>query len=96
MLAATYAYNGQQALAMRLARRCLYGIGVKWGYTWTQPNIVNGQTGQRVYGADYYQNMMLWALPAALEGRDIKQATAPGSLVQRVIEAGRRPHHLSS
>ena len=89
MLAATYAYNGQQELAMRLAKRCLDGICVQWGYTWTQPNVVNGQTGQRVYGADYYQNMMLWALPAALAGNDIRRATAPGSLVQRVIDAGR-------
>ncbi len=90
MLAATYAYNGQRELAIRLARRCLNGICVKQGYTWTQPNVVDGQTGERVYGADYYQNMMLWALPAALAGKDIKQATSPRSLVARVIQAGRR------
>ena len=95
MLAATYIYNGQRTTGLRLAKTSLEAI-VKWGYTWMQPNEVNGQTGQRIYGSDYYQNMMLWALPAALAGNDIRRATAPGSLVQRVIDAGRRTHPLSS
>jgi hypothetical protein len=54
---------------MKLAKSCLGGI-TKFGYTWTQPNIVNGSTGKRVYGSDYYQNMMLWAIPAAVERKD--------------------------
>ena len=33
--------------------------------------------------------MMLWALPAVLEGVDLAGFCAPGSLVDRVIKAGR-------
>jgi hypothetical protein len=52
------------------------------------PNIVRGDTGERVYGTDYYQSMMLWALPAALKSQDIHQASTVGSLVDRVLRAG--------
>jgi uncharacterized protein (DUF608 family) len=89
MLAATYLYQGEHATGMKLAESCLHGI-LKSGYTWTQPNIVNGSTGKRVYGSDYYQNMLLWSLPAAIEQKDIRQACGPGSLVNRVIRAGKQ------
>ena len=88
MLGATYIYNGQRTTGLQLVKNSLEAI-VKWGYAWTQPNEVNGQTGARIYGSDYYQNMMLWSLPAALAGHDIQQAIAPGNLVQRIIAAGR-------
>ena len=89
MLAATYMYQGKSEVGMKLAQSCLWGI-TKFGYTWTQPNIVNGSTGKRVYGSDYYQNMMLWAIPAAVERKDLRGACAPGSLINRVIEAGKK------
>ena len=88
MLAATYVYQGKREVGLNLAKNCMWGI-VKYGYTWTQPNIVNGSTGKRVYGSDYYQNLMLWALPAAIEGKDVGQACAPGALVDKVIKAGK-------
>lgn len=89
MLAATYLYQHEHETGMKLAESCMHGI-VKYGYTWTQPNIVNGSTGKRVYGSDYYQNMILWSLPAAIEQKDLGQASAPGSLVDRVIAAGKQ------
>jgi uncharacterized protein (DUF608 family) len=93
MLASTYMYQGERELGLELARNCMRGI-MQWGYLWTQPNIVNGATGKRVYGSDYYQNMMLWAVPAAIgpdkDKRDIAAATGPGSLVERVILAGKK------
>lgn len=89
MLGATYIYNGDRATGLNLVISCLDGISVKYGYTWQQPNVVSGATGKRVYGADYYQNMILWAVPAALQGKDIREAAAPGSLVDRVLRAAR-------
>lgn len=88
MLAATYMYQGQKEVGMELAKNCMQGI-MRWGYMWTQPNIVNGATGKRVYGSDYYQNMMLWAVPAAINGQDLGRFTAHGSLVERIISAGK-------
>ncbi|MCL5670963.1 MAG: GH116 family glycosyl-hydrolase [Acidobacteria bacterium] len=91
MLAATYIYNGQRELGLRLLRGCLEGIALKRGDLWTQPNVVSGDTGKRIYGSDYYQNMILWSLPAALAGHDVRQACAPGSLVDRILQAAKGP-----
>ena len=87
MLASTYMYQGKGEVGMKLAKSCMWGI-IKYGYTWTQPNIVNGSTGKRVYGSDYYQNMILWSVPAAVERKDLKQASAPAGLMDKVIKAG--------
>lgn len=89
MLAATYMYQDQMELGAELAKSCLEGI-TRWGYTWTQPNIVNGATGKRVYGSDYYQNMMLWAVPAAFQRQDLAAFARQGGLIDRVIAAGKK------
>jgi uncharacterized protein (DUF608 family) len=89
MLAATYLYHGQRETGLELARNCVQGI-VKFGHTWTQPNIVNGATGERIYGSDYYQNLMLWALPAGIERKGLAQACTQGGLIDRVIKAGKK------
>jgi hypothetical protein len=85
-------YEGQREFGLDLARRCWENIVCTWRYTWDMPNIMRGDkdTGERVFGHDYYQDMMLWALPAAMEGKDMGKACAPGSLVDRVIKAGKR------
>ena len=66
-------------------------IACKWGYTWDAPNIMRGDedTGQRHFGADYYQNMMIWSVPAALRGQDLTGPAKPGGLVHRVIQAAK-------
>lgn len=91
MLSATYIYNGQRDLGLRLLRGCMEAMAVKQGNQWVQPNVVSGDTGERIYGSDYYQNMILWSLPAALAGQDLSQACAAGSLVDRIIKAGKAP-----
>jgi uncharacterized protein (DUF608 family) len=88
LLAMTYVYAGQLAFGLDLARRHWETLVLRQGHGWDMPNIVRGDTGERVYGTDYYQSMMLWALPAALKGQDIRQACLPGSLVEQVLRAG--------
>jgi hypothetical protein len=53
------------------------------------PNIMRGDvdTGERTFGNDYYQDMMLWSLPAALAGEDVSGPTKPGGLVDRILNA---------
>jgi uncharacterized protein (DUF608 family) len=87
MLAMTYIYAGEADFGLEQARRCLYNL-VQQGYTWNQPCIVQAATGKRISGYDYYQNLMLWALPAAVENVDLREACASGGLVDRVIKAG--------
>lgn len=88
MLAMTYAYQGERDFALDLVRRCYENIFCKERMSWDVPNIINGETGRVKFGFDYYQNLILWALPAALDRQSIGEACREGGLVQRVIAAG--------
>jgi hypothetical protein len=58
-------------------------------HPWDLPNAMYGDTGERQFGTDYYQNMMLWAAPAAYEGTNIIGLAEHGGLVDRIMKAGR-------
>jgi uncharacterized protein (DUF608 family) len=88
MLAMTFMYAGEKDFGLEQARRCLHNL-IQKGYTWNQPCIIQAATGERISGYDYYQNMMLWSLPAALESASLEGPCAPGGLVDRVIKAGK-------
>jgi uncharacterized protein (DUF608 family) len=87
MFAMTLMYCGQREKGLELARRCVHNQVIGHRYTWTAPNVIRGDTGERTYGSDYYQNMMLWALPAAMLNKDIREACEAGGFVARVLEA---------
>jgi uncharacterized protein (DUF608 family) len=89
MLAMTYIYEGQIDYGLDLAYKVWHNLVCAQGYTWDMPNIMNGSVdnGRRSYGWDYYQDMMLWSLPAALAGLDFGRPAKPGGLVARVLEA---------
>jgi len=86
----TYLYGGQREFGLELLERC-QGNLMRWGYLWDAPNTFRGDmdTGQRAFGADYYQNMMLWCVPAALTSSDLSVPLQPGGLVARMIAAGK-------
>ncbi len=88
MLAMTYMYEGHRDFGLALLKRCLANI-VRWGYVWDFPNTTRGDsdTGQRTFGADYYQNMMLWAVPAALQQSDLTAPCRESGLVARMRAA---------
>lgn len=89
MLAMTYMYRGQKEFGLELARKNWDNIVCRQGYTWDMPNIMRGDvdTGERRSGRDYSQCMMLWSLPAAIEGKDFGAPTKPGGLVDRIVKA---------
>ncbi len=91
MLAMTYIYHGQEKVGMELARGVWHNIVCKHGYTWDMPNIMRGDedTGERKFGNDYYQDMMLWSLPAAIKGADFGEPVRKGGLASRIISATR-------
>jgi uncharacterized protein (DUF608 family) len=91
MLAMTYMYYGERDFGLELARKAWHNIVCRQGYTWDMPNIMRGDvdTGERVFGNDYYQDMMLWSLPAALAGQTVNGPCKPGGLVDRIIKAAR-------
>ena len=92
MLAMTYMYKGQSEFGAELARKVWHNLVCLQGYTWDLPNIMRGDvdTGERTFGNDYYQDMMLWSLPAALEGQDLSAPVKPGGLVDRMIAAAKK------
>jgi len=66
MLSMTYLCAGEREFGLELGRRCQQNIALEQGMTWDGPNVVRGNTGERGFGNDYYQNMIMWAYPAAL------------------------------
>jgi uncharacterized protein (DUF608 family) len=88
LLAMTFLLEGEREYGLELIRKHWENLCLRQGHTWDLPNMVRGDTGQRGFGTDYYQDMMLWALPAAIAGQDLKASCAAGGLIQRVIQAG--------
>jgi uncharacterized protein (DUF608 family) len=88
ILGMTYIYRGQLGFGLDLVRRTLESVEILQKNTWDQPNIINGTTGKARFGNDYYQNLMLWSLPAAMVSQDLSGPCNPGGLVNRVIQAG--------
>jgi uncharacterized protein (DUF608 family) len=88
MLAMTYMYAGEMEFGMTQARKCFENL-VDKGYYWNQPCIIQAETGARISGYDYYQNMMLWSVPAALEKSDLRGPCKPGKFIDLIIQAAR-------
>jgi uncharacterized protein (DUF608 family) len=89
MLGMTYMYAGDVDFGLELARRILHGIVCEQGEIWDQPNMIQGNSGELLYGTDYYQNLMLWALPAAMAGEDLGGPCRTGGLVARILAAAK-------
>ena len=87
ILGMTYIYHGQKEFGLEVVRRCLQDI-LSRGWCWESPVVIDAAEYPRI-GFDYYQDMMLWSVPAALEGGDLAAPCRPGGLVDRVIQAGK-------
>jgi uncharacterized protein (DUF608 family) len=96
MLAMTYMYAGERDFGLELARRCVQAVTLESGSEWNQPNIVRGDNGLPLFGSHYDQNMMLWALPAAIVGESLDAPCRPGGLVERVCTAARNGRRLDN
>jgi len=90
ILGMMYLYAGQQETGLEIVRRLMYDMTCRHRNAFDLPNMLYCDTGQRWFGTDYYQDMMLWAMPSAIMGKDIHAPCAPGGLVERVIQAGKK------
>jgi uncharacterized protein (DUF608 family) len=88
ILGATYMCMGQGSLGLNIVRKVWEDIVCKQGYTWQQPNLIRGDTGEPIFGWDFYQNMGIWMLPAALARQTLAESNKLGTLVARVLAAG--------
>ena len=89
MFAMLLMYAGEVEKGLEIARRCVHNQVLGHRYSWTAPNVIRGDTGERTYGSDYYQNMMLWSLPAAMAKEDLTGPCKAGRLIARVLEAAK-------
>ncbi len=87
MLAMNYMYAGEMETGIELLHRCLELFSCLGAYTWDGRTGANAETGWGD-GTDYYMNMALWGVPAAIVGEDISGPCQPGGLVNRMIRAG--------
>jgi uncharacterized protein (DUF608 family) len=88
ILAMTYMYAGEIEFGLELARKHWTNLVIKQGHPWDLPNIVRGDTGERCFGTDYYQNMLLWTLPAAINQQTMMDITRPDGFIAQIIQAG--------
>ena len=89
IVAMTYMYNGDPKLGLEIARRNVDNMVRVHGYTWDLPNLISCEDGHRTYGCDYYQNMILWGLPAAITGTDLSGPCKADGVVARILQAGK-------
>jgi hypothetical protein len=90
MLGMLYLYEGRTDFGLNLIRGSMEAITLKMGRTWDSPIVFDAKTADKMYGADYYQNMMLWSVPAALAGTDLTGPLQKDGLIPRMIKAAAR------
>ena len=88
MLGMVFMIEGQRDYGMEFLRRLQYNNGLVQGHNWDLPVLIRGNTGERTNGTDYYQNMMLWSVPAAIFGTDLAGLCAPGGYIDTILKAG--------
>jgi uncharacterized protein (DUF608 family) len=93
MLAMTYLYRGQRVIGLDLAQRVMENMVCRQGWTWDLPILYRADSGEGIWGNDYSQMMVCWALPSAVKGKDAAALAAPGELVDRIIQACRSGSH---
>ena len=85
MLAMLYLYGGQREQGLEFVKQVLAELARR-GWQWDSPCVIDAARAPRV-GMDYYQNLLLWAVPAGLQGTDLAGPCQPGGLVDRVMQA---------
>ncbi|MBI4586468.1 MAG: hypothetical protein HY717_20855 [Planctomycetes bacterium] len=90
IVAMTYMYHGQADFGLELVRKFMDNVVRRQRHAWDLPNMITCDTGERFFGTDYFQNMMLWCVPAAMEIGDLARVCARGKLVDRVLQAARQ------
>ena len=71
--AMTFIYQGRKKTGLEIAKRMYEAVALKHRTPWNIRCLISSDDGRPIWGDDYYSNMVIWALPIALSGKDIKQ-----------------------
>jgi len=89
MLGMTYLYAGQDEFGIELCRRTMENMVCRQRAGWDWGILYDAISGIREYGNDYYQDLVIWSLPAAIDKTDLAGPCKNDGLVQRILEAAR-------
>jgi len=89
MLAMTFMQDGRLSDGLGLAKRCMHEIVCVQGKSFNSPNLIRGDRTQSTFGNDYYQMLMIWALPAVIENKSLEEYGSDGSFVKEIIKAAK-------
>ena len=89
MLAMTFMQDGKKEFGLELARRCMHEIICVQGKSFNSPNLIRGDKTQSTFGNDYYQMLMIWGLPAVIEGKSLEEYGEKGGFIVDIIEAAK-------
>jgi uncharacterized protein (DUF608 family) len=84
--AMTFMYHGKKDVGLEIARRLYRTAAIKTRAPWNQSHILHGDSGMPIWGEDFYANLIIWALPMALEGLSVKEFAGSG-LAKNMISA---------
>ncbi len=89
-LAMMYMYEGEPDFGLELVRRD-YDTIIKQGFIWSAAGGTRGDKNTGEVFGDYgsHLNLILWGLPAALNGEDLSGPAKPGGLADRILQAAR-------
>ena len=96
MAAMAHMYRGDREHGLDLSRRVMETLVCRQRLAWDIPILYRADTGEGIWGNDYAQMMMVWALPAAVAGKDLASyAAATDGLIDRILRAARANSHDS-
>jgi uncharacterized protein (DUF608 family) len=81
-------YSGDAARGLEVMRSTWHEMVVNGQMAWDMPACVTPE-GKAGYGLEYYHNTMLWMLPMAVLGEDLKGYAADTGFAGRVVQAAR-------
>lgn len=76
--AMTFMYQGRKDVGLEIARRLYRAMAIKTRSPWNQRCLLSGETGLPLWGEDYYSNLVIWAVPMALDGMSVKEFAKSG------------------
>lgn len=92
--AMTFMYHGKKDVGLEIARRLYRTAAIKTRAPWNQSHILHGDSGMPIWGEDFYSNLIIWALPMALEGLSVKEFGGSG-LAKNMLSAADAAKHRS-
>ena len=89
LLSAEYAYQGRPEVAAEIMEQMLRNLVLNHLFAWDFPQGFFKPDGAVPRACDDYFGMAIWAVPPALFRQNIREFCAPGSFVDRIIQAGK-------